>query len=326
MISNAESVKETCGHPKGSRISPGAAAATTLCGLALETSSTSGVGVAIEGEVESTCPVVGCKWASWPRHKVSSTPRCWQSHAQRTFRKMVSRTPRSASKLASTVALCKVALEEGCRMCPLALGKSGAIARTTKPLVHALAQHKSMMAIFAFSTPQWLGVRPQEQCNGNRTKWNAEGFVRTVSRISPRQQQIDRETAIPGWFQFQSATRARIELMASALRVTDRVVAFCSRRVPWQRSHPRRPSCSIVHMRKHVPQALVQCDRPRFELNVCQVPRFLNLPSGVPQRSNHQALVEQQLFADHVKLQQDEVMLADCSSYTSSARSCDHHD
>ena len=62
-------------------------------------------------------------------------------------------------------------------------------------------------------------------------------------------------------------------------------------------------------MRKHVP--LVQCDRPRLELNACQVPRLLILPSNDPQRSNHQALVEHQLFADRVKLQQHEVMLAD---------------
>ena len=39
-----------------------------------------------------------------------------------------------------------------------ASGKSGAVARTTKTQtpVHALAQHKSMMAVFAFSTPQWF--------------------------------------------------------------------------------------------------------------------------------------------------------------------------
>jgi len=41
-------MKETSANSKGSRIPPGAAAPATWCGLALETSSTSGVGVAVE--------------------------------------------------------------------------------------------------------------------------------------------------------------------------------------------------------------------------------------------------------------------------------------
>ena len=41
------------------------------------------------------------------------------------------------------------------------------------------------------------GKGSSAQHNGSKIKWNAESFARTVSRRSPRQHQVDRETAIP---------------------------------------------------------------------------------------------------------------------------------
>ena len=219
----------------------GAAAAATWCTDGLE-SSTSAVGVAIEGEVEWTCPVIGCLWAS---SCGSVAAGLFMAAARLDLWNFCSTMASSRSFFNSALlAMTRAAYfsQTGRRWnfarLPWRKGAEGVhslvadlarllVQRNQETLVHALAQKNSMMAIFARRSSLVMlleaHVYPSGQLarkgsvGGSTAMAAGGGMPNALSELSPLGSPSRQRNAIPSCV--QRAARARFEQMVTALRV-----------------------------------------------------------------------------------------------------------